>query len=326
VAAVTHNDAFLQAIIDHPNDAAPRLLYADWLEEQDDLRRAELLRLHHCLLATCCDPDRHPERVAQQARLVELLSQGVRPAWPQRTVVLGQGVEMTFSWIPPGTFLMGSPTNEPEREGNGVADETQHKVTLTKGFWLGVHPVTQAQWQAVMGANPSYFKGDSCPVERISWDDAAAFCEALSTKDGKPYRLPTDAGWEYACRAGTTTPFHFGATISADQANYDGSYTYTNGKKGVSRQKTTPVGSYPANAWGLFDMHGNVWEWRADWYGPHETGDITDPQGVENGEARVLRGGSWYDGPWRCCSACRCRSAPGNRYPDFGCRVALCLD
>ena len=173
---------------------------------------------------------------------------------------------------------MGSPANEPERSD----DETQHRVTLTKGFYLGVHQVTQAQWQAVMGNNPSHFKGDSnLPVENVSWDDCVAFCEALGKKDGKTYRLPTEAEWEYACRAGTTTPFHFGDTISVNQANYDGNYTYGNGKKGVYRQKTTPVGSFPANAWGLFDMHGNVWEWCADWYGPYPEEELKDPQGFD---------------------------------------------
>ena len=159
---------------------------------------------------------------------------------------------------------------------------------------MGVHQVTQAQWQAVMGANPSHFKGESnLPVENVSWDECVAFCEALGKKDGKPYRLPTEAEWEYACRAGTTTPFHFGGTITVNQANYDGNYTYGNGKKGVYRQKTTPVGSFPANAWGLFDMHGNVWEWCADWYGPYPEEELKDPQGFVGGDRRVCRGGSW---------------------------------
>ncbi len=233
------------------------------------------------------------------------------PTKPQRKAgeLYTNSLGMKFAWIPPGTFLMGSPPNEPQRED----DETQHKVTLTKGFWIGVHQVTQAQWQAVMGANPSHFKGESnLPVENVSWDDCVAFCEALGKKDGKPYRLPTEAEWEYACRAGTTTPFHFGATISVNQANYDGNYIYGNGKKGVYRQKTTPVGSFPANVWGLFDMHGNVWEWCADWYGPYPEEELKDPQVFVGGDRRVCRGGSWNDYPR---SAAR-RTAAGSRLPS----------
>ena len=146
-------------------------------------------------------------------------------------------------------FLMGSPKKEPD-EGYQGADETQHEVTLTNGFHLGIYQRNAAQWQAVMGSNPSHFKGDYLPVEQISWDDAVDFCEA-SKKYGKAYRLPTEAEWEYACRAGTTRPFHFGANLSTNQANYDGNYTYGNGKKGVYRRKTTPVGSFPPERLGV---------------------------------------------------------------------------
>ena len=138
--------------------------------------------------------------------------------------------------------------------------------------------------------------------------------------------LPTEAEWEYACRAGTTTPFHFGETISTDQANYDGDHIYGNGKKGVYRKKTTPVGSFPANAWGLHDMHGNVWQWCQDWYGDYPQKDVVDPQGPEKGQRRVLRGGSWDDIPQNCRSAFRGRYGPGHRLIDCGFRLCFCLD
>ena len=242
-----YEETFLQTMVDDPSTAP---LFADWLEDHGD-PRGELLRLRHILTQRTDQPN----RTALEERLRALVTSGVQPVGPFRT----NAVDMRFAWIPPGTFLMGSPANEPEREGYAGADETQHGVTLTKGFHLGIHQVTQAQWQAVMGANPSDFEGDgNLPVENVSWDDCEAFCQALGKKDGKTYRLPTEAEWEYACRAATTTPFHFGGTISTDQSNYDGNYTYGGGKKGVYRQKTTPAGSFPANAWGLFDMHGNV--------------------------------------------------------------------
>ena len=140
-----------------------------------------------------------------------------------------------------------------------MINETQHKVTLSKGFYMGVYTVTQEQWQEIMGNNPSGFKGEkNLPVETVSWDDCQEFIKKLRKKDKKLYRLPFEAEWEYACRAGTTTPFHFGETISTDQANYNGEVIYGNGKKGVNRKKTTSVGSFPANAFGLHDMHGNV--------------------------------------------------------------------
>ena len=244
---------------------------------------------------------------------------------------------MKFAWIPPGTFLMGSPTEEKHR--NPI--EIPHKVTLTKGFYMGVHPVTQDQWLKVMGGkNPSGFDKEKMsdkeklsaaeklllPVESVSWNDCQEFIRKLQEMDMKPYRLPTEAEWEYACRAGTTTPFHFGETISPDQANYDGDFVYGDGKKGPRRQRTTPVGSFPANAFGLHDMHGNVYQWCQDWYGDYPPRDVTDPKGPEKGLARVLRGGSWKSNPLSCRSAERLRYEPGTRFHLYGFRVCFFLN
>ena len=230
---------------------------------------------------------------------------------------------MKFVWIPPGKFVMGSPKEEEGRQ----KDETHHKVTLTKGFYMGVYTVTQEQWQEVMGNNPGHFKGEkNLPVERVSWDNCQQFIKKLreKDKDNKAYRLPTEAEWEYACRARTTTPFHFGETISTDQANYNGNFVYGNGKKGVFREKkTTPVGTFPANPWGLHDMHGNVMQWCQDCYGDYPQNDVTDPQGPESGEHRVLRGGPWHAGPDDCRSARRTREVPRNGYYNYGLRVCF---
>src|SRR5437868_3457237 len=158
-------------------------------------------------------------------------------------------IGMKLVWIPPGSFMMGSPKEEPERKG----DEPQHKVTLTKGFYMGAYPVTGDEWQAVMGKNPSRFKGKKLPVEMVNWSDCQAFLEKLGKKEEKTYRLPTEAEWEYACRAGTTTPFSFGDSLSMTQANYDFSTPYVGGKTSVPLKRTTPVDAYPPNKWGLYD-------------------------------------------------------------------------
>jgi uncharacterized protein (TIGR03067 family) len=229
-------------------------------------------------------------------------------------------IGMKFVWIPPGNFVMGSPKEEKERSDH----EIQHKVTLTKGFYMGVHTVTQEEWQAVMSNNPSFFKGEKhLPVETVSWDDCLAFIRKLREKDKKLYRLPSEAEWEFCCRAGTKTPFHFGETISIDQANYNGNRTYGDGKKGMYRQKTTPVGSFPANAWGLHEMHGNVWQWCQDWYGDYPDKEVVDPQGAAKGGSRVLRGGSWLNHPVGCRSASRHRDLPRNRYSYVGFRLCF---
>jgi uncharacterized protein (TIGR02996 family) len=299
-------DHLLQAVVDDPRAEDRWLVLADWLEENDDPRRAELLRLHRRLLATCCEPARHPERAAWQERIVALLAEGVRPCVPRRTVFLGKRkLPLTFAWIPPGSFLMGSPPEEEGRREN----EILHRVTLNRGFWLGVYPVTQAQWWWAMKRKPSQFQGNDRPVERVSWDDCHWLCRRLAEKAALPFRLPSEPEWEWACRAGTTTPFHFGQTISTQQANYDGGRVYGPGKKGVYRQQTTPVGSFPPNAWGLFDMHGNVEEWC-----------VNNPR---EGDNQVFRGGSWILSPLYCRSAFRRDAVPTSRYYFVGCRLVL---
>jgi formylglycine-generating enzyme required for sulfatase activity len=201
---------------------------------------------------------------------------------------------------------------------------TQRICTLKRNsLFLAVHAVTQAQWKAVMGENPSRFQGDSLPVEQVSWDACNTFCKKLSEKDGKRYRLPTEAEWEWACRAGTATPFHFGDTISAEQGNFDASYTYGNSTKGTPRRMPTPVGSFPPNAWGLFDMHGNVWEWCLDWYGIYPTQESVEYQGPTSGAVRVIRGGAWNQIPRRCRSAHRDGSDPRKGRKDVGFRICF---
>ena len=234
-----------------------------------------------------------------------------------------KGVSHLFRWCEPGTFLMGSPANEPERYDN----ETQHPVTLSRGFWIAETPVTQALWEVFMGDNPSRFKGAELPVENVSWDDAQRFISKLNgMKPELQLCLPTEAQWEYACRAGTSTPFYFGDNITTDQVNYDGNYPYHNGKKGEDRSQTIEVKALPPNRWGLYQMHGNVWEWCQDWYETqYPTQPVTDPQGAASGTNRVLRGGSWFSIGRYCRSALRLASDPANRIYYYGFRLALGL-
>jgi formylglycine-generating enzyme required for sulfatase activity len=233
-------------------------------------------------------------------------------------------VEFNLARIPAGTFLMGSTEKLPCKNSNNSED--QHRVTISKPFYMGVSPITQAQYQAVMNANPSHFKGDDLPVEQVSWDDAVNFCQTLSRKTGRHFRLPTEAEWEYSCRAGTTTRFNTGKAIRGkDQANFDDGYLddEDNLVTTISRKATTPVGRFPANAWGLYDMHGNVWEWCADWLGKYPTGPETDPKGPDGGTSRVMRGGSWQDIESECRSANRSGLYPNFHYEYLGFRVVL---
>jgi formylglycine-generating enzyme required for sulfatase activity len=246
-------------------------------------------------------------------------------------VDLGEGESLRLIQIPAGDFLMGSPANEPER----FADEgPQHRVRLG-GFLLGQTPVTQAQWGVVarwpklerdLEPDPSRFKGARRPVEQVSWQQAMEFCRRLSQRTGLPFTLPSEAQWEYACRAGTTTPFAFGKTITPELANYDGNYSYANGPKGEYQQQTNPVGMFAANGWGLHDMHGNVWDWCLDtWHDSYE-GAPTDgsPWLTGDSSSKLLRGGSWYGYPRFCRSAYRIRNQPDDSYYNVGFRV-VCL-
>ena len=237
-----------------------------------------------------------------------------------------KGIRHLFRWCEPGTFLMGSPADEPEREPWNKGSKTQHQVTLTRGFWIAETSVTQALWEIFMGDNPSHFKGAELPVDSVSWDDAQRFINTLNgMKPELQLCLPTEAHWEYACRAKTTTPFAFGDNITTDQVNYNGNYPYNDGRKGEYREQTVEVKSLPPNDWGLYQMHGNVWEWCQDWYEQYPTQPVTDPQGVVSGALRVLRGGSWFDNGGDCRSAGRNALLPAARSDRIGFRLALAL-
>ncbi|MGB3508345.1 MAG: SUMF1/EgtB/PvdO family nonheme iron enzyme, partial [Microcoleaceae cyanobacterium] len=216
---------------------------------------------------------------------------------------LGKGVMLEMVYIPGGTFIMGSPENEAGRHDN---ESPQHKVTL-QPFFMSKYPITQSQYQAIMGKNPSHFKGGNRPVEFVSWYDTTEFCQKLSQKTGKNYRLPSESQWEYACRGGTTTPFYFGETITSELANYDGNYPYGNAPKGKYRKQTTDVGNFPPNAFGLYDMYGNVWEWCQDVLHHNYEGAPTDGSAWESeaDTGRMLRGGCWLNDFRNCRSARR---------------------
>ncbi|MCD6365194.1 MAG: formylglycine-generating enzyme family protein [Planctomycetes bacterium] len=241
------------------------------------------------------------------------------------TLDLGGGVMMRLVRIPAGTFMMGSASGEAGRFSN---EGPQHRVTITQPFYMGVHEVTQEQYRSVMGRNPSKFQGADKPVERVSWNDAMKFCERLSAKTGKKFHLPTEAQWEYACRAGATTRFSFGDE-DAELHKY-GNYCDKSNTDGIEWQdkdnddgydKTAPVGSFRPNAWGLYDMHGNVLEWCADWYGPYLGDSVSDPAGPPSGSQKVYRGGCWFLDARRCRSADHSGLEPGRRIGNLGFRI-----
>ncbi|MBR5691081.1 MAG: SUMF1/EgtB/PvdO family nonheme iron enzyme, partial [Verrucomicrobia bacterium] len=263
------------------------------------------------------------------------------PVSLDKTIPLSDKVDLDMVWIEPGTFMMGSPSDELGR----FSEEVRHQVTLTKDYWMGKYEVTQAQYEAVMDTNPSGFKGADLPVECVSWKDAMAFCKKLTEiekeagrlPEGYEYTLPTEAQWEYACRAGTTTALNSGKNLSGEydkcpEVDEVGWYQYNSGYNSglndsdddwMENGKTFPVGQKQPNAWGLYDMHGNVEEWCLDWDGDYPTSSVTDPVGPETGVWRVLRGGSWSDFALDCRSASRGASNPDFRNFDIGFRVAL---
>ena len=232
--------------------------------------------------------------------------------------------------VPGGTFMMGSPEDELDRSSG---EGPQHEVTVPS-FFMGRYPVTQAQWQFVatlpkvereLKPDPAKFKGENRPVERVSWYEAVEFCKRLEWETGRPYRLPNEAEWEYACRAGTTNPFYFGKILTTEVANYKGTYTYGDGTKGKYRQETTPVDHFEiANAFGLCDMHGNVWEWCQDtWHENYEDAPTDESVWVSEDKriSSVLRGGSWLNVPRTCRSAYRYYFTPAYANDTFGFRV-----
>jgi formylglycine-generating enzyme required for sulfatase activity len=254
--------------------------------------------------------------------------------WQETVLDLGNNVQMRLVLIPAGKFMMGSPATE---VGLLYSDAgPQHEVTISKPFYMGVFEVTQEQYEQVMGVNPSWFKGSKNPVETVLWDEAVEFCKKLSARTGKKVTLPTEAQWEYACRAGTTTAFHTGDALKPGQANaafpsnpglWDRIMAWLGMSSGQKTTQTTPAGSFPPNGLGLYDMHGNVLEWCSDWYGEdyYANSPKTDPQGPDSGSYRVLRGGCWDRSPQRCRSATRDRLTPDGRGINVGFRVAVDL-
>jgi formylglycine-generating enzyme required for sulfatase activity len=277
--------------------------------------------------------------------------QGARALWADpsaitsghrfyRAVSVTPPADTNLVFIQPGTFTMGSPADEALR----FSDETQHLVTISHGFWMGKYLVTQGDYLALVGGNPSYFTPSNGysqdltrPVEQVNWSDATNYCRLLTAHElaaGRipsncVYRLPTESEWEYACRAGTTTAFYLGSGLSSGQANFWGRYEYDasagqiSNPGGIYLQTTTPVGSYASNGWGLYDMIGNVWEWCQDWYATYPSGPVTDPQGPASGSNRVARGGDWGGFARFCRSAQRSGDIPSPSSRRTGFRIVL---
>jgi uncharacterized protein (TIGR02996 family) len=311
--------ALFAEIVADPADDMPWLVLADWFEDLGETFRAELVRLSVVL--------RHqadgPERVARERRLHELYALGLTLPLPTRRIAVGENSAMELVFVLPGRFLMGSPPNEAHRKDE---EGPMHLVHLTRGFWLGSHLVTEGQWHSLLGTQPRRgFRGRLLPVSDVSWIDCQEFLDAMARQHARPFRLPSEAEWEYACRALTTTPFSHGHSLSSHQANFDGRHPYVNAPVGPWLSATTPIGTYRPNGFGLCDMHGNLWEWCSDWFdeGYYRSSAAEDPPGPSERRGRVLRGGSWYSYGMMCRCANRERNAPEVGTDNYGFRVAM---
>ncbi len=243
----------------------------------------------------------------------------------EKKIEISSEVNMVVVFVPAGEFEMGSPMEELKRDN----DEGQHHIKLTKPFYMGKFEVTQLQYREIMSENPSKFGGDNLPVDNVNWYEAARFLKKLSDKTGLKFRFPTEAEWEYACRAGTTTAFNTGTTIDSDFANYQATTPYANGIIGKDLERTTKVGSYAPNAFGLYDMHGNVWEWCGDFYDKeyYKITPTVNPQGPQvNDGDKVMRGGAWNEKPYKCRSADRNNRGPKANQPVIGFRVVMDIE
>jgi uncharacterized protein (TIGR02996 family) len=333
----TTEETLLAGMVARPREVDGWLVLADWLEDQDD-PRAELARLRYQLLT---EPD-HPDRCARAARQQELLEEGLAPLMPTWTNPLG----MRFALVHPGTFWMGSPENEPER----LNDEVHHRVTLTEPYFLGAHTVTLGQFRQFIAAtsyqteaeqgaggwgymgtnwvqnasitwrNPGFKQNARHPAVCLSWNDATAFLNWLNEVEadtGRVYSFPTEAQWEYAARAGTETAFFWG-----NDARRLGEYAWFEPN---AKRRTHAVETKKPNPWGLWHMHGHLWEWCGDHYSGYLTDPVTDPEGGSGGTSRVLRGGSWGREPRSGRSACRRADDPTLRLTTFGLRLALAI-
>ncbi len=307
-----------------PDEPFHRMVLADWLERLADDDALEMCRVLRASFEGHEIIPLEPEVAGRLAPMIGARRGWFSGSWLGRgeeleqlwlasacTEELPDGVPLEMEYIPAGTFMMGSPESQEERSD----DEKLHPVTISKPFYLGKYPVTQAQMRAVMGVNPSQSKGDNLPVEQVSWDDCQEFLKKLNQNaKNVTFRLPTEAEWEYACRAGSTSAYGYG-----NNPDSLGDYAWYEDNSGNT---THQVGQKKPNAWGLYDMHGNVWEWCNDWYGDYATGAISDPTGPQKGSRRVYRGGGWSGPAGFCRSADRGGVIPGNRYSNLGFRVS----
>ena len=262
-----------------------------------------------------------PDMLTQPSTSQRKVKQQIQRVTPTQTKKLENKLGMTFQYIPPGSFEMGIDCS---RKTSDVSPNCR-QVDVTKGFYMQTKEVTQGQWKKIMGDNPSFFKrcGDNCPVEQVSWNNAQEFIKRLNEmENSRKYRLPTEAEWEYACRAGTTTPFSFGSCLTTKEANYDGNFPYVGCQKQPYLEMTVVTGNFHPNSWGLVAMHGNVWEWCSDGLDDYPPGTMTNPKGPTSGSIRVIRGGGWNSYAKACRSGNRSGCASTERFANLGFRLA----